>query len=272
MADLIDFAKIEATGNDFVFIDDKWKNPDTISTKNIQAICNRHKGIGADGIIFISVPDDKYPEMKYYNADGSLGQMCGNGMRAAALYGYLRGIIRNKTWQQIKADDGMHKVYMNSSEEITVEIKIKNDVQTIRRDELPVDNNLNVMGFINTGVPHLVLKTNSSLDGINVLSTGKTLRYHPNFQPEGTNVNFMEIIDDNHLKIRTYERGVENETLSCGTGIIAGVISYWDQIKSGSNQVKVSTLGGELNVLREEGSVFLRGPARVVFTGKYLNV
>ncbi|MEJ2054065.1 MAG: diaminopimelate epimerase [Calditrichaceae bacterium] len=272
MANLIDFAKIEATGNDFVFINSNTNDTESITTGKIQAICNRHTGIGADGVILISEGEDHPVRMTYFNADGSRGAMCGNGLRASVLYSYLHNKVKLKTWQTIEADDGIHQVYMNSSEEIKVEIKVNRELRSVDRKILNINNSLQTLGFINTGVPHLVLQTESDLDDIDIIKTGRSLRYHKFFQPEGTNVNFLKINRDNYLTIRTYERGVENETLSCGTGIIASVISYWSGIKPDSKTVNVETAGGKLSVLRENGTIFLKGPARVAFVGQYLNV
>ena len=272
MSKLIDFAKIEATGNDFVFIDTIKNNFKEISTENIVKICDRHKGIGADGIVLISYNDDESVKMKYYNADGSRGEMCGNGLRATVLFSNLLGKIKIKTWQNVIADDGEHDVYMDSTDAIQVEIKIKNPLEDISAADIGLNGNFQVFGFINTGVPHLVLNTLSELDAIDVVKLGRDLRYHKHFQPAGTNVNFLKIIDENELQIRTYERGVENETLSCGTGIIASTIAYWTKSGNEHSDVTITASGGQLQVFYQNDKLFLKGPANVAFIGQYLYV
>ena len=272
MSRLIDFAKIQATGNDFVFIDIVKNGIEEVSAENIKKICDRHNGIGADGIVLISYGEAQPVKMKYFNADGSLGEMCGNALRATVLFSYLLGKIKMKSWHQVEADDGEHAVYMDSADEIQVEIKVKNALEDVSEEEINLSIDFQTLGFINTGVPHLVLNTASDIEEIDVIKQGRELRYHKRFQPDGTNVNFVKVKNDNELHIRTYERGVENETLSCGTGIIASTIAYWKRFGKEQSGVSVSTLGGQLHVFYQNEKLFLKGPARVAFVGQYLYV
>ena len=272
MSRLIDFAKIEATGNDFIFIDKKKNNIKEVSVENIKKMCDRHKGIGADGIVLVSYGENQPIKMKYFNADGSLGEMCGNALRATVLFTYLLGKIRIKSWCKIEADDGEHTVYMDSADDIQVEIKVKNSLEDMSAEDIHINNDFQTIGYINTGVPHLVLHATSDIEKIDVIKQGMELRWHKKFQPAGTNVNFVKVKNNNHLQIRTYERGVENETLSCGTGIIASVIFYWEKIGKKRAEVSVSTLGGQLSVFYQNEKLFLKGPARVAFVGQYLYV
>lgn len=272
MSRLIDFAKIEATGNDFIVIDKNKNNIKEISVENIKKLSDRHKGIGADGIVLVGYAENQPVKMQYFNADGSLGEMCGNALRATVLFSYLLGKIKIKSWYQIEADDGEHTVYMDSSEEIQVEIKVENSLEDVSAEDIDLNNNFRTICYINTGVPHLVLNTTSDIDKIDIIKQGRPLRWHKKFQPAGTNVNFVKVKNDYHLQIRTYERGVENETLSCGTGIIASAIAYWEKTGKNRSEISVSTLGGQLNVFYQDEKLFLKGPARVVFVGQYLYV
>ncbi|MEJ2543565.1 MAG: diaminopimelate epimerase [Calditrichaceae bacterium] len=272
MSKQFNFKKIEATGNDFVFIDIIKNKIREISAEEIRQICDRHKGIGADGIVLVSYAKDNPPTMKYYNADGSLGEMCGNALRATVLFCSQLNKIKVKTWQKLIADDGQHAVYMDSADEIQVEIKVKHPLENVSDADIGLKGNFQMLGFINTGVPHLVLNAETDLKNIDVVGLGRQLRYHKQFQPEGTNVNFLKIIDKNKLQIRTYERGVENETLSCGTGVIASTIAYWAKPGNEYSDVSIFTLGGELEVFYKNDKLFLKGPARVAFVGQYLYV
>jgi len=272
MSKLIDFAKIEAAGNDFVFIDAIKNDIKEIRAEAVIKICHRHTGIGADGIVLVSYDKNASVKMKYFNADGSLGEMCGNALRATVLFSSLLGKIKIKTWQKIIADDGVHAVYMDSADKIQVEIKVKQPLEEVSAEAIGLSSDFEPLGFINTGVPHLVLNTMSDLGNIDVVGLGRNLRYHTRFQPAGANVNFIKIKDKNQLQIRTYERGVENETLSCGTGIIASTIAYWAKYEKEQTEVSISTLGGELQVFYLNKKLFLKGPVKVAFVGQYLYV
>lgn len=272
MSRLVDFAKLEATGNDFIFFDKSNIGSDELSVDNIKKMCNRHTGIGADGIVMVSNGQAQRLKIKYFNADGSRGGMCGNALRATVLFGFMHGKIKMKSKRKIEADDGEHDIYMDSPDDIQVEIKVKNPIKDIPDKDLNLTDNLKSIGFINTGVPHLVINSKSDLNKLDVFDLGKSIRWHRLFQPAGTNVNFIKEDGDNQLQVRTYERGVENETLSCGTGVIASVLAYWNMKKLDPSKVEVSTLGGKLYVYYRDNILILNGPARTAFIGQYLIV
>lgn len=270
MRRLIDFAKIQAAGNDFVLIGGDTYRSKHLNAPTIRAACDRHLGIGGDGLIVISRLKRNSIKMSYYNADGSEGEMCGNGLRASVLYSYILGMIQAKKWFNIKARDGTHRAIFHSPDNIIVEVKVQDQLRSVSRHELGLGAEYEVWGFINTGVPHLVLGIDAGFETLDVFGNGKKLRNHLMFKKEGTNVNFVNILGKNQLRVRTYERGVESETLSCGTGVTACALTYWHLFASDSKQVEIITRGGRLNVFRENGRYFLQGPARIAFIGQYL--
>lgn len=242
------FTKYQATGNDFVLIDNRKKDI-SLSVDQIKFICDRRFGVGADGLMLI----EKHPSLDfnlvYYNSDGSQS-LCGNGSRAAVKMASSLGMINGKG--KFNAYDGEHEG------EVGDVIKIKmNDVVTSDYD------------FINTGSPH-VIKFVSDLKDYPVYTEGKRLR---DSKPNGTNVNFVEL-HNGFIAVRTYERGVENETLSCGTGVTACALAA--HFKGYKSPVAIKTLGGDLSVsFKAETSghtvtfrdIFLIGPAKMVFEG-----
>jgi diaminopimelate epimerase len=251
------FNKYQGAGNDFIIIDnrDEVFNPQNYSL--IKNLCDRRFGIGADGLILINrIPEYDF-RMVYFNSDGYEGTMCGNGGRCAADFAIRSGIAGKKL--RFLATDGIHDAI---SEDGVIRLKM-NDVNRISS----VSGNY----FINTGSPHYVLFT-SGLENLDVYNEGKKLRWSKDFQPGGTNVNFVEC-EDNGIYVRTFERGVEDETLSCGTGVTASAIAT---VLSGhfvSGPINVRTKGGNLRVEFEnaEGHVkdiWLSGPATFVFEGK----
>lgn len=255
----IHFYKYQATGNDFVMIDNR-SGRYTFSKDQIEQICHRKFGVGADGLILI----EKHPTMDfnvvYYNSDGSQS-LCGNGTRAAVRMASVLGLINGKA--SFNAYDGKHTAEL-LPEGIT---KLKmNDV-----------NNAIKLGddyFINTGSPHYISFVKNILQHP-VVEEGKKIRYSDAYkQGGGTNVNFVELLPGNSIFVRTYERGVENETLSCGTGIVAAALA--SSFQGYTSPVSIKTLGGELSVeftsvqTGHGGTftdIFLIGPAKLVFEG-----
>jgi diaminopimelate epimerase len=270
MNHLIDFVKIQATGNDFVVCSGEELLLNELEPEVIKRICNRQFGIGSDGFIVIGGHKTGQLSMRYFNSDGTAGEMCGNGLRAAVLFSYVSGFIKNSEWYTIDATDGQHQVKYFSTDKIQVEIAVKGQPESIDGQELTVPDNLNIWGFINTGVPHLVLNTNHDIENLDVYSIGKHYRYHDRFQNQGTNVDFVEITGKNRIKVRTYERGVEQETLSCGTGVTASALFYRRLFPTDAKQIIVETKGGILEVMQNEDRIFLTGPARISYTGHYL--
>jgi diaminopimelate epimerase len=251
----IPFQKYEATGNDFVIIDNR-KGEYFFSIDQIKKICNRKFGVGADGLMLI----ERHPTLDfnliYFNSDGS-ASLCGNGSRAAVRMASSLGMINGHA--TFNAYDGLHdaEVLPNS----IVRLKM-NDVREVKKS----DNGF----FINTGSPHFI-QTVSNAKDFAVVEEGKKIRYSELFKPGGTNANFIELLPNNTIFVRTYERGVEDETLSCGTGVTAAAIAA--KFQGYQSPVGIRTLGGELSVefkSSQDGSftdVYLIGPAKKVFEG-----
>ena len=250
------FYKYQGTGNDFVMIDDRENKFDDQNLDLVSRICDRKFGIGADGLILIRNHRDYDFEMIYFNADGSMS-MCGNGARCAVAFAGFLGIIEDKT--HFLAIDGPHEAVLNQD---VVELKMGN-VKGITAK--------NGDCFVNTGSPHHI-RVVEDVHNYPVFEEGKKIRYREDYAPGGTNVNFIEALGKDEIFVRTYERGVENETLSCGTGVTAEAIAF-EQEKSDA-EVKIKTLGGNLSVRfhrNEDGcldNVWLIGPAKQVFSGK----
>lgn len=251
------FNKYQGAGNDFIIIDNRKAafNPD--DSILIAKLCDQRFGIGADGLILVSDSMQHDYEMKYFNADGYEGTMCGNGGRCSADFAIRSGIAGKKL--TFKAIDGIHKAIAEGK---IIRLKM-GDVNGTRI----VNGNY----FINTGSPHYIL-FNNNIDGIDVNSEGKKIRWSVDFAPEGTNVNFVEKTD-NMIYVRTFERGVEEETLSCGTGVTASAIASVLSGHFDTNNVNVKTKGGNLSVSfnisgNHISDIWLSGPAVFVFEGK----
>jgi len=252
------FYKYQGAGNDFIIIDNRKNILNPADRKRIKQICNRRFGVGADGLMMLYDHKEVDFEMKYFNSDGYEGTMCGNGGRCIVMFAEKIKLIKQNA--RFKTSDGVHTAEISDT---TVRLRM-NDVNTIRE--------LGDSYFIDTGSPHYVTFTND-IDNIDVFNEGRKLRNNQQFKPNGTNVNFVKVLTDG-LSVRTYERGVENETLSCGTGVIAAAIAsvYSGQIDSDNVQVK--TRGGIMNIgfSRTDKDLFsdiiLEGPAVFVFEGE----
>lgn len=261
------FQKYQGTGNDFVMIDDRTNKFDAKNAKLIEKLCDRRFGVGADGLILLQNDRETDFKMVYFNADGREGSMCGNGGRCIVAFAHSLGIFTENTI--FNAVDGLHEADIQNG---IVSLKMK-DVETVEIGE----------GFyyLDTGSPHYVAYVNQ-LSNFEVFSHGKAIRNNERFKEKGTNVNFVERIGDKHLSVRTYERGVEDETLSCGTGVTACAIaeSYANPTMNGiSNlglgvgfEVKIKVLGGDLSVAyHKKGNqftnIYLKGKAEKVFEG-----
>jgi diaminopimelate epimerase len=248
------FFKYEGTGNDFIIFDDRDENFPADNDKLIEKLCHRRFGIGADGLILIRKTPEAAFEMKYFNADGKLGSMCGNGGRCAAHFAQKLGIFEANA--VFLAYDGLHGANVEGN---MVEISMGNVVKCEKYgDDF----------FMNTGSPHYV-KFVTAVEKYPVFDEGKKIRTDAAFSPGGTNANFVEIKNDG-LYIRTFERGVEDETLSCGTGVTAGALAVF--FKGVPSPVRVKTLGGELEVRYSFENetfrkIFLKGSVSAVFEG-----
>lgn len=250
----VTFYKYQGTGNDFVIIDNR-KLHLTLTTNQITAICDRRFGVGADGLILIQDHDDYDFEMVYYNSDGSQS-MCGNGSRCAVMFAHAIGAIKADSTTFLSTD-GVHTA------------TISGDIVSLDMHDTGLVGQRISGLFLDTGSPHH-LEFVEQVDQIDVQNKGREIRYHEAYAPGGTNVNFIEVVDDHTIKVRTYERGVEGETLSCGTGVTAASIAA--SKKNIQSPVSVYTRGGELIVAYEETdqgftNVKLTGPAKKVFEG-----
>ncbi|WP_185878082.1 diaminopimelate epimerase [Blattabacterium cuenoti] len=256
----IDFFKFHGTGNDFIIINSFHGMKIHNDPKFIKKLCNRHIGIGSDGLILIK-KDPKYNfYMKYYNANGIEGTMCGNGGRCAVYFSNMLGITNsNKIF--FNTINGPHQGLIHKKNNISIDI-VSIDKKSIKIYEKYT--------FLFTGSPHHIIFLNKK-ENINVYKEGKKIRYS-NLYKNGVNVNFVKIYN-NYLYVRTYERGVENETLSCGTGVVASVIAFVETKKiNKKNNIKVITLGGILLVSFEKKddkyeNIYLTGPVKFVFKG-----
>lgn len=252
----VKFEKYQATGNDFVMIDNRSDHFPVNDEALITKLCDRRFGVGGDGLILVEESDKADFTMVYFNADGAPGSFCGNGSRAATRYAESLGMISGNG--SLMAFDGLHKA------------EIRPDVIKISMTD--VQNGSKVLDgtFIDTGSPHYV-EFRDHLNSIDVFTEGKILRENETFKPGGTNVNFVSINDPSSIEVRTFERGVENETLSCGTGVTAAALAA--MADDGIHSVNVKTLGGKLIVEFERRgnefrNVYLIGPAEKVFSGK----
>lgn len=226
----------------------------------INKLCDRRFGIGADGLILLEPSEKEDFTMVYYNADGNEGSMCGNGGRCLVAFAkQLQIIDKNTTFDAV---DGLH---IATIEDGIVSLKMidVNEINATKAD-----------AFLNTGSPHHI-QFCKDVSAINVKETGAEIRYGSPYFEEGTNVNFAEQISDNSFKVRTYERGVEDETLACGTGVTAVALAAFNDNRTANKTVQLEVLGGNLEVSFENDgenytNVFLKGPAEFVFEGDIL--
>lgn len=265
----IRFYKYHGTGNDFILVDDRRKllEADDPGLQSVLAAwCNRHTGIGADGVILIREARQADFEMVFFNSDGRPGTMCGNGGRCAVAFAHRLGIVRNET--TFLAADGLHHAYLTGKEENRLAVSLR-----LNNTEMPVIRQGHY--FVHTGSPHVVVFSPGVAD-LDVVREGRKLRNSPVYSKEGVNVNFAEKLLNGTLLVRTYERGVENETLSCGTGVTAVAIAAWQHFpKNRSDSREISTRGGRLlvsfsppnNGKQAFSDIFLHGPAEMVFSG-----
>lgn len=255
----INFYKYQGTGNDFVLIDNRDNSFPKENIELIEHLCHRKFGIGADGLILLENHKKYHFTMVYYNSDGSTSTMCGNGGRCLVAFAKHLGIIENEA--HFEASDGYHYA------------KIANDLVDLQMIEVTEVKHFENHDFVYTGSPHHVQLV-ENLNQLNVNTVGAALRYSDLYDEAGCNINFVEQIDNNTFAIRTYERGVEAETLSCGTGATAVAIAMHANKKTTENQINIHVLGGQLKIsFTKENEiynhVFLTGPAKLVYTGVF---
>ena len=277
----IPFYKYQGTGNDFVMIDQREKTYlQKTDTDTIRQLCDRRFGIGGDGLMFLQNKKGYDFEMVYFNSDGTEGSMCGNGGRCLTAFAHFLGVFKEKC--TFMAIDGEHEAivkgdYPNAQLGHSVWIELK--MMDVATKSIEKGNDYFLM---NTGSPHYVVFVEDLTD-IDIYGNGRAIRYSERFAKEGVNVNFVEILKDNTgIEVATYERGVEDETFSCGTGVTAAAISYFIK-NGGSTTVPIKTKGGQLEVKfradsERNGShgmgsiienVWLCGPATRVFKGEF---
>lgn len=254
------FYKYQGTGNDFILIDNRKRNQE-LSQETIEKLCDRRFGIGADGLMLLQEKEGFDFEMVYYNADGRLGSMCGNGGRCIVAFAQFLGVLKNEK-AYFLAVDGSHEAVIKNKQHISLKMI---DVSSEHFNPS--------FAFLNTGSPHHI-EFVSQIEGFDIYNKGKAIRYSDIYKEKGTNVNFVEIIDNQTIKVATYERGVEDETLSCGTGVTAAAMAW--HLKQAptkeSNVISIQTKGGNLEVRFQYKNnlfydVWLSGPAEQVFSG-----
>ena len=263
---MLRFTKMNGAGNDFVMIDNRAGNV-RLSAQQIAKICDRHRGIGADGVLLVEPATNSADfRMRYYNSDGGEAEMCGNGARCFARF--LEKVADAGKKVSFETPAGIIAAQLHG-ELVTLNMSEPTDLRLNVR--LPVSSENKTIHFVNTGVPHVVIPV-EDIEEIDVLREGAAIRRHEMFSPKGANVNFLEKRGGNKIAIRTYERGVENETLACGTGVVASALIFAATEKI-DGPIGVLVRGGsELNVdFRRDGERFtdvtLTGPAEFVFEG-----
>lgn len=255
----IDFYKYQGTGNDFVMIDNRQAIFPKDNVQLIAHLCDRRFGIGGDGLILLENDNETDFKMVYYNSDGNLGSMCGNGGRCLVAFTKKLNHINNNC--TFIAADGLHQATISEDGLISLQMK---EVSNIKIESNYV--------FLDTGSPHHVQLV-EDLENYNVKENGASIRYSELYGKTGSNINFVKQINEDTFSLRTYERGVEDETLSCGTGATAVAIAMNATGKTQSNSINLNVEGGKLVVLFDKKdnhftNVFLKGPAEFVFKGQ----
>ena len=262
------FWKLEGAGNDFLGLDGR-AGGFKLKRQQIADLCDRRRGVGADGVLVVEKPKVRGADfrMRYYNSDGGEAEMCGNGARCFALL--ARAVSGRKGNElRVQTQAGLLTLRMSGRE---VQVSMTEPTKLRLGRKLVVAGRKLAVDFLNTGVPHAVLFVRS-VRSIDVAKQGRAIRYHSAFAPSGTNVNFVEIGRGNRIHVRTYERGVEGETLACGTGVVAA--SILSNLRRGLRPpIQVATRGGDnvrVGFSMENGharKVTLQGPARIVYRG-----
>ena len=266
----VEFTKMVASGNDFVVLDNRDRKPEKRIgnlSKFAIALCERKLSVGADGLLVLENSKKADITMRVFNPDGSEVTMCGNGSRCVAYYAAKNGITKNRLSIETKA--GILKAQVSKK---SARIEMMPPKEFKSRFSIDVYDETFEVDFVHTGVPHVVYFV-EDLESFDVKRFGREIRYHKEFASEGTNANFVKIIDRHDIAIRTYERGVEDETLACGTGAIASAIVA-SELHSVEPPVKVKTHGGDILTIHfkksgdEYKDVFLEGKVKVVYEGR----
>jgi diaminopimelate epimerase len=265
----IPFEKMSGTGNDFVIIDNRTLGIPLAEQADLaRKICRRMFSVGADGLFFIEESTVADFGWNFYNADGSVAEMCGNGSRCAARFAFRHGIAGKK--MKFATLAGIIEAEIGE-EEAVVRVRMTPPHDFRLGLSLIIGNEERAVGYVDTGVPHAVIFVDS--DDVPVNTWGRTVRFHQLFEPRGANANFVRLLPDGRLKVRTYERGVEAETMACGTGAVAAALIAAVQ-KRVESPVEVITSGGEMLTILFDlfdgpvaDNVFLQGPTRLVCSG-----
>jgi diaminopimelate epimerase len=263
---MLRFTKMNGAGNDFVLLDNRAKDL-SLTTAQIARLCDRHRGVGADGVLILERPTNGADfRMRYYNADGGEAEMCGNGARCFARFAdRTAGPLKQLTFETPAGTIGAQL----TGELVTLQMSQPNDLRLGL--EVPIGGEKFSASYIDSGVPHVVLPV-ANVDQVDIRSLGAALRHHPMFAPRGANANFSERRGPRTIAIRTFERGVEDETLACGTGVVASALIFAAN-ENVTGPIDVLVRGGDtLQVdFSREGNRFtnvtLTGPADFVFDG-----
>lgn len=264
----IPFSKMSGTGNDFIIIDNRQRLvEDHGLTEFIRNVCRRKMSVGADGLILIESSDKADFRWRFFNSDGSLAEMCGNGARCAARFAYLNGIAGENLFFETEAG-----IINGEIKDGGAKVKIPDPVDLRLDYRVDLENGPLIVGSVNTGVPHVVVMMDS-VEEVDVFGLGREIRYHEAFAPAGTNVNFICQQKPGQLAIRTYERGVEDETLACGTGSIASALVAACKTNWASPISLVTRSGESLTIYFRESNhvftdVYLEGDARMIYTAE----
>jgi len=265
----VSITKMSGAGNDFIIVDHRTPFiPEALQAQFAQQVCRRRFSAGADGLILIENAEDEDFSWKFYNNDGSVAEMCGNGARCAARLAFRKGIAgRNMRFKTLA---GVIEAEILGEQE-HVSIRITDPVDYRNGILIALGGPEREVFYVNTGVPHAVVFVEA--DDAPVREWGRLLRFHEQFEPAGCNANFVKIIEDGNLFVRTYERGVEDETMACGTGVVASAIIAALQ-GIAESPVTVTTTGGEQLTVQfdlEDGivsDVYLQGAARIIYEGE----
>jgi diaminopimelate epimerase len=261
----IEFYKMSGSGNDFIIIDNRDKIVDENDLLNfIVKICRRRMSVGADGFILVENTEGVDFKWRFFNSDGSVPEMCGNGARCVARFAYLNGIAGPK--MSFETGAGIVEAEV-AGESVKIKMTDPSDPKTDYTLELK-DRSI-LVSSINTGVPHVVMVTDT-IEDVEVVKMGREIRFHDMFAPAGTNVNFICPIKDDTIAIRTYERGVEDETLACGTGAVAGALIIARKMKIDPPINVLTRSGANLRIYYKEKNagyqdIYLEGDARVIY-------
>jgi diaminopimelate epimerase len=276
------FVKYEGAGNDFILIDnrgDVWQDyvaasiASTESEKSLIArLCHPKFGIGADGLMLLQDKEGYDFEMVYFNSDGGKSSMCGNGGRCIAAWAFSLGIGKLENLLNFWAPDGAHTATHLPTPTHTSQLPMTEWISLSMNDVDAIHELNNHYYELNTGSPHFVSIKSEDIHQIDLIAWAQGIRYNAPYTEAGINVNAVNILDDTHIEMRTYERGVEGETLSCGTGVTAAALSLATMNSLGGGLIHVSTRGGDLSVAFSRSpkgfcNIQLQGPARLVFSG-----